>query len=135
MMIVNCPLAIGWFIMSQANSVWNIFVAAILLGLGLGLMVSPVVRYVGEIWWDLTLKYFLILIQFKKVVLCFYCSEPAYRGIMIAYVNVSVTIGMLLVFVLNTLLPWRTVALVSLFLPILTTIALVFVSFSYHFLF
>lgn len=58
----------------------------------------------------------------------FHFSEPAYRGIMIAYVNVSVTIGMLLVFVLNTLMPWRTVALVSLCLPILTTIALFFVS-------
>lgn len=46
---------------------------------------------------------------------------------MIAYVNVSVTIGMLLVFVLNTLMPWRVVALVSLFIPILTTIALIFV--------
>ncbi|XP_055301803.1 facilitated trehalose transporter Tret1-like [Sitodiplosis mosellana] len=103
MMIVNLVLAIGWFIMQQASSVSQIFVAAILIGLGLGLMVSPVVRYVGEI------------------------CEPAYRGVLIAYVNVSVTIGMLLVFVLNTLMSWRTVALVSLCLPILTTIALIFV--------
>lgn len=58
-------------------------------------------------------------------------SEPAYRGVMIAYVNVSVTIGMLLVFVLNTLMAWRVVALVSLALPIITTIALAFVSFFF----
>lgn len=50
MMINNCPLVIGWFIMYNSTSVGEIFVAAILLGLGLGLMVSPVVRYVGEIW-------------------------------------------------------------------------------------
>lgn len=49
-MFINCLLAIGWFIMQQASDVSHIFMAAILLGLGLGLMVSPVVRYVAEIW-------------------------------------------------------------------------------------
>lgn len=50
MMLVNIPIAIGWIILNNANNVWQLFVANILLGLSLGLMVSPVVRYVGEIW-------------------------------------------------------------------------------------
>lgn len=39
---------------------------------------------------------------------------------------------MMLVFVLNTLMPWRTVALVCLFLPVLTVVALCFVSIIYY---
>lgn len=55
-------------------------------------------------------------------------SEPSFRGVMIAYSNVSGTLGMLLVFVLNTMMPWRMVALICLFVPILTVVALYFVS-------
>lgn len=56
-----------------------------------------------------------------------YFSEPKFRGIMIAYTHVGWTLGLLLVSVLNTLMPWRTVALVCMFVPILTTLALCFV--------
>lgn len=50
---------------------------------------------------------------------------------MIAYTHVGWTLGAVLVSVLNTVLPWRMVALVCLFIPILTTIMLLFVSLSY----
>ena len=40
MMFVNIPLIIGWFMMYNASSVTEIFVADILLGLGVGLMES-----------------------------------------------------------------------------------------------
>lgn len=42
MMIVNIPLVVAWFMMYNASSVWEIFIANILLGLGAGLMESPV---------------------------------------------------------------------------------------------
>lgn len=50
MMLVNIPLVIAWFMMYNATSVCQIFVANSLLGLGVGLMESPVITYIGEIW-------------------------------------------------------------------------------------
>lgn len=38
MMIVNIPYALAWFMMYNASSVWQIFVANSLLGFGIGLM-------------------------------------------------------------------------------------------------
>lgn len=46
---------------------------------------------------------------------------------MIAYTHFGWTLGMILVSVLNTLLPWRMVAFVCMFVPIITAIALCFV--------
>lgn len=57
------------------------------------------------------------------------CSEPTFRGVMIAYTHIGWTLGAILVATLNTLMPWRYVALVCMFVPVLTTIALCFVSF------
>lgn len=102
-MLVNLPLVIAWFMLYKASSVMEIFIANVLLGLGVGLMESPVIVYVGEI------------------------TEPKFRGIMIAYTHVGWTLGLLLVSVLNTLMPWRTVALVCMFVPILTAISVCFV--------
>lgn len=50
MMIVNLPLLVAWFMMHNASSVWEVFVGVALLGLGAGLMESPIISYVGEIW-------------------------------------------------------------------------------------
>lgn len=55
-------------------------------------------------------------------------SEPSVRGIMVAYSSMNVTLGALLVFTLNTFMSWRMVGLVCMFVPILTMIALCFVS-------
>lgn len=105
MMVVNIPLVIAWFLMYTASGTMQIFIASILLGLGAGLMESPIITYVGEI------------------------CEPTFRGVMIAYTHIGWSLGMILVATLNTLMPWRTVALVCLIIPIFTTIALCLVSF------
>lgn len=104
MMMVNLPILIAWFMMYNATSTFEIFFAVALLGLGAGLMESPIITYVGEI------------------------CEPKFRSVMIAYTHVGWTLGMLIVSILNTLMPWRTVALVCMFVPALTAIALCFVS-------
>lgn len=44
MFIVNVPHVIAWFMMYNASSIWQIFVANTLLGLGVGLMEAPIVR-------------------------------------------------------------------------------------------
>ncbi|XP_031639034.1 facilitated trehalose transporter Tret1-2 homolog [Contarinia nasturtii] len=100
MMIVNVPLVIAWFMMYTASNTFHIFIASILLGLGAGLMESPIITYVGEI------------------------CEPTFRGVMVAYTHVGWSLGMILVATLNTLMPWRMVGLVCMIVPIFTTIAL-----------
>lgn len=47
MQLVNVPLIIAWFMMYNATSVTEIFIADILLGLGVGLMESPIITYIG----------------------------------------------------------------------------------------
>lgn len=103
-MVVNIPLIIAWFLLCNATEVWQIFIANMLFGLASGLTESPTITYIGEI------------------------CEPAFRGILIAYTHAGWTLGMLVVSILNTLLPWRTVALICMFVPVLTTLALCFVS-------
>lgn len=49
MMLANIPLIIGWFMMYNATSVTEIFVANLMHGLANGLMESPTITYVGEI--------------------------------------------------------------------------------------
>lgn len=53
MMVVNIPLGIAWFMMYRAASISEIYVANILLGLGVGLMEAPTITYIGEIWFVL----------------------------------------------------------------------------------
>lgn len=55
-------------------------------------------------------------------------SEPSTRGILVSLTFISVTLGMFLVLLLNTLMPWRTIALVCLIWPVITAIAICFVS-------
>lgn len=56
-------------------------------------------------------------------------SEPSVRAILIGYSNMTGTLGSLAVFVLNTLIPWRMVALAGLLVPITSAMTLCFVSF------
>lgn len=103
MLLVNIPFIIAWFMLYNATSVTEVFIAHILLGLGVGLMESPILTYIGEI------------------------CEPSVRGVLIAYSALSGTFGAFFVYSLNTLMPWRTLALICMFVPILAIIALLFV--------
>lgn len=49
MMLVNIPHIIAWAMLYFAQSNTVLFVAGVLLGLGVGLMESPIMTYVGEI--------------------------------------------------------------------------------------
>lgn len=57
-------------------------------------------------------------------------SEPSTRGILTAYSNLNSTIGMFFIYALNIFLPWRTVALICLSVPMLAMISLCLVSFT-----
>lgn len=104
MFIVNIPFIIGWLMLYLSKSVVEIFIAYSLLGFGIGLVEAPIISYLGEI------------------------TEPRLRGLMLGYASISVTLGASFVFFLNTLIAWRTVALVCLFIPISAMIGLLFVN-------
>lgn len=69
-------------------------------------------------------KHFFFLFTHSKHIY----SEPSTRGILIAYSTISAPFGMLIIYLLNTLMPWRSVALLCLTLPVITAIAICFVS-------
>lgn len=49
-------------------------------------------------------------------------------GIMNSYSTACETIGMLVIFILNTIIPWREIALYCLTVPVLSFVMLSFVS-------
>lgn len=50
MILVNVPHIGAWLLIHFATEVQQIYVAAVVLGLGIGVMETPVVTYIGEIW-------------------------------------------------------------------------------------
>lgn len=60
MILANVPFTIAWITLCGAEDVYELFIANILLGLGSGLMESPVVAYVGEIWYNFRLFAFIL---------------------------------------------------------------------------
>lgn len=103
MILVNIPHIIAWITLYFATSLEMIFIAAVLLGLGIGFMEAPIVTYVGEI------------------------CQPSIRGILTACAGVSVMIGITIVYLLGTIMVWRTAALICLTVPVATMIAICFV--------
>lgn len=104
MMLVTVPHLIAWLMFFFAGTVSEMFVAGVLLGLGVGLMESPILTYVGEI------------------------SHPALRGILLAFSHVTVIGGMCLMYVIGSLTTWRWAAALSAICPCVTVVALMFVS-------
>lgn len=103
MILLNLPHVIAWAMMYRATSVTEMYVAAILMGLGSGFMEAPVVTYVGEI------------------------SQPKIRGILTSCAGVMATFGFFMGYLLGTVFYWRTVALVCVFVPVFTMVAIYFV--------
>lgn len=47
MILVNIPFIAGWFLLYIGNDIFKIYSGFILLGVGLGVMETPVVLYIG----------------------------------------------------------------------------------------
>lgn len=79
--------------------------------------------------------FFIVFFNFLNFTLsiCYLQSEPSVRGILIGYSNINIRAGTFAVYVLNTLMAWRTVALICLTVPIASIISLCFVSFCHFF--
>ncbi|GAB0097351.1 facilitated trehalose transporter Tret1 [Sergentomyia squamirostris] len=103
MILVNLPHIAAWLLLHFATSVPQMYLAAILLGLGTGFMEAPVVTYVGEI------------------------CQPAIRGILTSCAGVAATLGFFIGYLMGTLVSWREAALICLTIPVFTVIAIFFV--------
>lgn len=100
MMVVNVPHIMGWLLFYFSSSKTIIYIAATIMGLGIGFMEAPIITYVGEI------------------------AEPRLRGTLTSYANLFVTFGMNAVFVIGAFVDWRTTAAISTLVPIITILAI-----------
>lgn len=50
LIIVNVPICFAWLLLYYATEVWHVFVGNAMLGFTAGLIETPAVTYVGEIW-------------------------------------------------------------------------------------
>ncbi|XP_055302406.1 facilitated trehalose transporter Tret1-like [Sitodiplosis mosellana] len=103
MIFVNIPLALGWLMIYQGDFYWKILTGCAFLGLGIGLMEAPIITYLGEI------------------------CEPSTRDVLLTFTNISGTMGTFTIYFLNTLMPWRSVALFCLSVPMITAVAVCFI--------
>ncbi|XP_038119209.1 facilitated trehalose transporter Tret1 [Culex quinquefasciatus] len=103
MILVNIPHIIGWLMLHFAGSLEEMYIAAILLGLGVGFMEAPIVTYVGEI------------------------CQPSIRGILTSCAGVAVMLGFFMVYLLGTVTTWRITAAICVSIPLATMIAICFV--------
>ncbi|XP_075214661.1 facilitated trehalose transporter Tret1-like [Lycorma delicatula] len=100
LLLVNFPHILGWLLFYFASTVRTIFIANIIMGLGVGFMEAPIITYVGEI------------------------CEPRLRGILISYSSLFFSFGLVVITSLGNLTDWQTTALISTLVPIITVIAI-----------
>ncbi|GAB0097352.1 facilitated trehalose transporter Tret1 [Sergentomyia squamirostris] len=110
MIVVNFPHIAAWLLLHNASSVTEMYAAAVILGLGVGFMETPVISYIGEI------------------------CQPSIRGILTATTGVAATLGYSIVYLLGSVTTWRQSALFCLSIPILTIFAILFLPESPMFL-
>jgi facilitated trehalose transporter len=101
--LVNLFTMFGWVMLSIAPNIILILAGRFFTGLSVGMLGPPSSVYIGE------------------------TSEPKYRGFLLAWISLSVSIGILVSHVLGTYLHWSTVAGLTIILPSICVILLFFV--------
>ncbi|XP_060518481.1 facilitated trehalose transporter Tret1-like isoform X2 [Cylas formicarius] len=110
MQLVNLPFVAAWLLFFFATEVWQIFLALSLTGMTGGLLEAPTLTYLAEV------------------------TTPNLRGVLASTSTVAVIGGILTEFLFGTFFHWRTVALVSCVVPILSIATLFLVPESPHWL-
>jgi facilitated trehalose transporter len=101
--LVSLITIFGWVMLSIAPNIILILSGRFFTGLSVGMLGPPSSVYIGE------------------------TSEPKYRGFLLAWISLSVSIGILVAHVLGTYLHWSTVAGLAIILPSICVILLFFV--------
>ncbi|XP_014259831.1 facilitated trehalose transporter Tret1-like [Cimex lectularius] len=100
MMAVTIPQFIGWIILYFAQSIEQLFTAAVIMGLSVGFMEAPAMSYLGEV------------------------CEPRLRGTLSSFSEVFLLLGILFKFFIGAMLTWRNSCAVALTVPVLAFILL-----------
>ncbi|XP_050350830.1 facilitated trehalose transporter Tret1-like isoform X1 [Nymphalis io] len=96
------PLIVGWILIGTASHHALLLLGRIVCGFAVGILAAPSQVYLGEI------------------------SEPRLRGLLIGTPFVAYSLGVLYVYALGGALTWRSVAHLSIVLPVLAFAALCF---------
>ncbi|XP_054266803.1 facilitated trehalose transporter Tret1-like [Macrosteles quadrilineatus] len=100
MMFVAIPQLAGWLLMYFAQDLAVLYFAGLMMGFSIGFMEAPCLSYVGEI------------------------TQPHLRANMCTLTSMQVPIGYLVMYLLGTLLDWRSASACSAIMPVLTVIAI-----------
>ncbi|GFG30815.1 hypothetical protein Cfor_10877, partial [Coptotermes formosanus] len=103
MIAVNVPFVVAWVMFHYASNVGMLYACLVLTGLSGGLLEAPVLTYVAEI------------------------TQPHLRGMLSATSSMCVILGVLIQFLMGTMLSWRNVAAINVTFPVIAIVALCFV--------
>lgn len=103
MIAVNIPFIVAWVMFHYASNVGMLYASLVLTGLSGGLLEAPVLTYVAEI------------------------TQPHLRGMLSATSSMCVILGILIQFLMGTMLPWRNVAAINVVFPVTAIVVLCFV--------
>lgn len=101
MAAVSLPQLVGWFVLWKAGNAYELYVSCVALGLSMGLSEAPVLTYVGE------------------------TVEPRLRGALSSMSTFIIILGSFVAFIMSTALPWRTIAMINMSLPIVSFVGVV----------
>lgn len=101
MFYLQIPLFIGWLLPFFAESVWELYFASSVMGLGIGFMQAPIATYIGEV------------------------TQAKYRGLLACTAYCFLTLGSVCVYAIDVINGnWRNTALYCSFMPPLTAVLL-----------
>lgn len=89
------------YMLWKANDALDLYVSCVALGLSMGLSEAPILTYVGE------------------------TVEPRLRGPLSSVSTFTIMLGSFVAYLMSTVLPWRTVALINISVPIVSFVAVV----------
>uniref|UniRef100_A0A1B0D994 Major facilitator superfamily (MFS) profile domain-containing protein n=1 Tax=Phlebotomus papatasi TaxID=29031 RepID=A0A1B0D994_PHLPP len=110
MQLVNVPMLMAWLIFHFSTEIFHLYIGLCLAGISGGLSEAPVLTYVAEV------------------------TQPQVRGMLQATGSFFTILGVFVQFLLGTFLKWRTIALISSSIPVLSIILLFFIPESPHWL-
>ncbi|XP_069699247.1 facilitated trehalose transporter Tret1-like isoform X5 [Periplaneta americana] len=110
LMLVNLPAVLGWLLLASASHspswfLWQVYAGRLLTGLTTGLVNTPAVVYASE------------------------TMEKMWRGVVVTWPSIGVSLGVLIVYVLGAIFRdnWRLVAGISTIIPVVSIVVVWYV--------
>ena len=110
MQVINFPILAAWLLFHYSSDIYMLYAGLCLAGISGGLLEAPVLTYVAEI------------------------TQPRFRGMLAATGSTCVILGVFIQFIMGSFMKWRTVALFSSCVPVVSSLLLFSVPESPHWL-